>query len=74
VIAKIERSNAGGITIIPKRRNVHAFTSIPSLRRATSQSVVAREPVTDKFGPRSTPTSIALVAVEGSITNRLGRC
>ena len=53
-------SRAGGITSIPSLRNCQAVTLCPSRRRAVSHRMVASEPVTDRFGPRSTPISTAL--------------
>ena len=47
------------MTMIPSFRNVQALTRKPSRRSAVSHRMVASEPVTDKFGPRSTPIRIA---------------
>jgi hypothetical protein len=53
-MAMIERTNAGRMTNMPIRRNFHVPTSSPSRRRTINQRMVASEPVTDRFGPRST--------------------
>ena len=53
--------SAGGVTSAPICKKRQAVTSIFSRRNATSQRMVASEPVIDRFGPRSTPISIALV-------------
>ena len=47
------------MTSAPSLRKRQALT-LPSRRRAVSQRMVASEPVTDRFGPRSTPISRAL--------------
>jgi hypothetical protein len=52
-------SRAGTITTAPIFRNSQAPISWPSRRNAISHRMVAREPVTDRFGPRSTPIRIA---------------
>src|SRR6185437_7942782 len=54
-----ERARAGGITRIPYRKNFPKLTSSPSRRKAISHKIVASEPVTERFGPRSTPISTA---------------
>jgi hypothetical protein len=54
-------SKAGGMTTIPSFRNCQAATRSPSRRKAISQRIVASEPVTERFGPRSTPIRIAPV-------------
>ncbi len=59
--ARSDRINAGGITNMPSRRKRSAPTCSPSRRSATSHRIVASEPVTDRFGPRSTPIRIAAV-------------
>ena len=65
---------AGGITSAPSLRKVQALTLSPSRRSAVNQRMVASEPVTDRFGPRSTPISTALRTWSGtraSSTTRL---
>ena len=59
-------SSAGGMITRPSLRNVHAPTACPSRRSAVSHRMVASEPVTDRFGPRSMPTSTAPVTAEGA--------
>ena len=44
---------------IPHLRKVQPATFSPSRRRAISQSTVASDPVTERFGPRSTPMRTA---------------
>ena len=56
---------AGGVTSRPSLRNGQAPTSIFSRRSATSQRMVASDPVTDRLGPRSTPIRIALMTGAG---------
>ncbi|PAV70682.1 hypothetical protein WR25_15310 [Diploscapter pachys] len=62
-------TSAGGITSTPRRKKLNAPTCSPSRRIATSHSSVAREPVIDRFGPRSTPISKAAVVCRGSSTS-----
>jgi hypothetical protein len=57
--------NAGGRTSTPSLRKLQAPTSSPSRLRAVSHRMVASEPVTERFGPTSTPTRIALVTRSG---------
>jgi hypothetical protein len=57
--------SAGGRTSTPSLRKLQAPTSSPSRLRAVSHRMVASEPVTERFGPRSTPTRIALVTRSG---------
>jgi ubiquinone/menaquinone biosynthesis C-methylase UbiE len=52
-------NNAGVMTSAPILRNSHAPMRTPSLRSTISHRIVASDPVTDKFGPRSTPISTA---------------
>lgn len=52
-------AKANGIAIIPIRRNSHAVICTFSRRNAISQRIVASDPVTDRFGPKSTPIKIA---------------
>lgn len=59
-------ATTGGMTNMPIRRTFHVPTSSPSRRRTINQRMVASEPVTDKFGPRSTPISIEPTICEGS--------
>ncbi len=42
---------AKGIATMPTLKNSHAVISTFSRRSAISQRIVAREPVTDRFGP-----------------------
>ena len=62
---------ATGIAIAPTLRNFQKLMSmgsppgfspsgVESLRRASSQRMVASEPVTERLGPRSTPMRTAL--------------
>src|SRR5258708_21038719 len=53
--------SAGGITRQPSPKNFQALTVCPSRRSATNHKMVAREPVTDRLGPRSTPIRSAPV-------------
>src|SRR5450631_262189 len=46
-------ARATGITTIPTLKNCHAEISSFSRRRAINHRIVASDPVTDKFGPRS---------------------
>src|SRR5262249_16226672 len=48
--------------MVPTLKKLQALTSSFSRRRAMSHRIVAREPVTDRFGPRSIPISIALAS------------
>jgi hypothetical protein len=59
-------TNAGSVTTTPSLRKTQAVTWMPSRRRAVNQRMVAREPVTEKFGPRSTPTRTALATGVGA--------
>src|SRR5579859_46886 len=59
--AAMARRSAGGITIAPMRKNALALMAMPSRRNAVSQRMVASEPVTERFGPRSTPISTARI-------------
>src|SRR5437763_2204564 len=52
-----DKANAGGITTAPNRRNLQNPTRSPSRRIATNQRMVANDPVTERFGPRSIPMS-----------------
>jgi hypothetical protein len=47
------------MTMKPIRRKRQVLTSSLSRRGAASHSLVASDPVTDRFGPRSTPISTA---------------
>src|ERR1700759_1401387 len=49
------RNRAGGITSAPHFRKTKKVRSSRPLRMAISQRIVASEPVTERFGPRSTP-------------------
>src|ERR1700733_4385866 len=53
--------SATGIAIIPTLKNSHAVISTFSRRSAISHKIVASDPVTERFGPRSTPIKIACV-------------
>ena len=57
--------SAGGITRKPSLRKRPAPTVSPSRRNAASHRIVASDPVTERFGPRSTPTRAALVTMSG---------
>src|SRR5713226_5169804 len=57
--ARSDSKSAGGMTTRPSLRNRDAPTTSPSRRKAISHRMVASEPVTDRFGPRSTPIRIA---------------
>src|SRR3984957_18356341 len=59
--ANSAKSSVGGITKMPRRRKRSAPTCSPSRRSAISQRIVASEPVTERFGPRSTPIRTAPV-------------
>ena len=41
----------------------------PSRRKAISQSIVAKEPVTERFGPKSTPINTAFFTISGACAN-----
>src|SRR5450432_4159040 len=62
----IARMSAGGITTMPSLRNCQALTTTPSRRSATNHKIVAREPVTERLGPRSTPIRMALETAGGT--------
>src|ERR1700681_1002587 len=64
--ASRESNSAGGMTTSPNLRNRPAPTVPPPRRRAISHRMVAREPVTDRLGPRSTPIRIAPVICAGT--------
>ena len=60
----IAHSSATGMTTIPILKNAHAENASSSRLKAFSHRIVASEPVTDRFGPRSMPaTTAALVLV-----------
>src|SRR3974390_2936475 len=65
IAAASAATSAGGVTSAPIARKRQAVTSIFCRRKATSQRMVAREPVTEKFGPRSTPIRIAATTEAG---------
>src|SRR5206468_4022584 len=58
--APTETSSAIGIATAPILRKSQKLTSSFSLRSAIYQRIVANEPVTERFGPRSTPINTAL--------------
>ncbi len=47
-------------------KNRHALMCCPSRRNTTSHKMVASEPVTERFGPTSTPIKIALLISSGT--------
>src|SRR5436190_1344497 len=65
-ILAIDRIRAGGVIKSPSRTNVNIVTSCRSRLSVTSQRMVASDPATDKFGPRSTPISTALETCAGT--------
>ena len=69
----METSNATGIATAPTLRESPKFTSSFSLRSAVSQRIVANDPVTERFGPSSTPigTALAIGAAYGFIATGL---
>src|ERR1700693_1058504 len=64
--ARSASSSAGGMTTRPSLRNCQAATCSPSRRSAISHRMVASDPVTERFGPRSTPIRIAPVTCAGT--------
>src|SRR5215472_8866779 len=59
IMHAIDSTSAGGMTKNPSRKKFNVVTSCLSRLSVTSQRMVASEPATDKFGPRSTPISTA---------------
>ncbi len=47
------------MTNAPMRRKRHPLTFRPALRTRISQRMLASDPVTERFGPRSTPSNTA---------------
>src|SRR5664279_4642193 len=58
--AASDATSAAGIATAPVFRKVQPLTFSPCLRSATSHRMVASDPVTDRFGPRSMPMATAL--------------
>jgi len=63
--AAIAQTSAVVIIKMPSFKKVHALTIKFSRRKATSQSMVAREPVMERFGPKSIPIKTALFTISG---------
>ena len=58
--ARVASSRAGVIARMPDFRKVQPAKFSPSRRSAISHNTVASDPVTERLGPRSTPTRTAL--------------
>ncbi len=55
----VATNKAGAITTNPTFKNRQPLISSPSRRNAISHNTVAKDPVTERFGPKSTPISTA---------------
>src|SRR5258708_34051310 len=64
--ASSDSNSAGGMTRRPSLRNRRDEIYSPSRRTAISHRMVASEPVTERLGPRSTPTRIAPATCPGT--------